>query len=420
MGLLDQFANLNPEQTQGLLAAASQILQQSGDPRRPFGIGQAMGAGIEAYQGSTEAARQRKLQEAQQAQMAQMRGLQMQDMQGGLDDRARTRAQEQSIANAARGAFRTPEQMASSLPGGPTNANAAQIPNMKPGFDQDSFIDQVMQIDPMRGLALRQQFAKQAPQIERVEVAMRDGVPVRVMTFKDGTERVSAFDPKADMVEQNIGGSIQWVDRNRVQNGQSVKRTLSPDSAASNALGWANYGLSKERVGIEREAAANKAKNEKAPTEFQGKSAAYGLRATEADKILSDIGGKYSPAAINSKQYMQDLPLVGGAAGALSNLSLSDNDQKAEQAQRDFVNAVLRQESGAAIAQPEFLNAKRQYFPQPGDSDAVIKQKSRNRSLAIQGLQTNAGRAAMTAAPAPVESGVPTDIIDLMNKYGGD
>jgi hypothetical protein len=248
-----------------------------------------------------------------------------------------------------------------------------------------------------------------------------DGKTVKVNWYKDGShEVISGMLPRDKLELANLGGKDVAYNPYGLTVGQTFQRTQSPDSAASNALGWANYGLSKERVGIEREAAANKAKTEKAPTEFQGKSAAYGLRATEADKILNEISGKYSPASINSKQYMQDLPLVGGAAGALSNMSLSDNDQKAEQAQRDFVNAVLRQESGAAIGQPEFLNAKRQYFPQPGDSDAVIKQKSRNRSLAIQGLQTNAGRAAMTAAPAPAESGVPTDIIDLMNKYGGD
>ena len=66
---------------------------------------------------------------------------------------------------------------------------------------------------------------------------------------------------------------------------------------------------------------------------------------------------------------------------------LSDNNKKAEQAQRDFVNAVLRRESGAVIAESEFANAQKQYFPQPGDSAAVEKlQKARNRQIAIQGL----------------------------------
>lgn len=136
----------------------------------------------------------------------------------------------------------------------------------------------------------------------------------------------------------------------------------------------------------------------KAPTEFQGKSAAFGARAEEADKVLGSLVGKYSPAAINSKSSVENTPLIGGLLGSAANkFALSDDDQKAEQAQRDFVNAVLRQESGAAIGPSEFDNARKQYFPQPGDGKGVIAQKDRNRKLAIQGLKSNAGRAAFEA-----------------------
>lgn len=127
-----------------------------------------------------------------------------------------------------------------------------------------------------------------------------------------------------------------------------------------------------------------------APTEFQGKAAMFGARAQEADRIITELGGKFSPAGINVKQAMGQTPLIGGALEAGGNLVLSDASQKAEQAQRDFVNAVLRLESGAAIANTEFDNAKKQYFPQPGDAPAVIQQKAQNRKLAIQGLMNNA------------------------------
>jgi len=36
-----------------------------------------------------------------------------------------------------------------------------------------------------------------------------------------------------------------------------------------------------------------------------------------------------------------------------------------EQAKKNFVNAVLRLESGAVISPSEFTNADKQYFPQP-------------------------------------------------------
>lgn len=124
-------------------------------------------------------------------------------------------------------------------------------------------------------------------------------------------------------------------------------------------------------------------------TEFQGKSAAFADRALLADQALSGLS--YDPAAINSKAAVGRTPLIGGALEAATNAMLSPENQQAEQAQRDFINAVLRQESGAAIGASEFDNARKQYFPQPGDSKEVIAQKAVNRKTAITGLQRNAG-----------------------------
>ena len=74
-------------------------------------------------------------------------------------------------------------------------------------------------------------------------------------------------------------------------------------------------------------------------------------------------------------------------AGAAANATFANpQEQQIEQAQRDFINAALRRESGAVISDAEFANARQQYFPQPGDSKQVIDQKRRNREMAIQGI----------------------------------
>lgn len=122
-------------------------------------------------------------------------------------------------------------------------------------------------------------------------------------------------------------------------------------------------------------------------TEGQAKANLFGTRMTEADKTLRELEGKYSPMAVNAKTAAEETPLIGGLLGATANAALGENGQMAEQAQRDFVNAVLRRESGAAIAASEFQNAKKQYLPQPNDSKAVLQQKARNRQLAIEGMQ---------------------------------
>lgn len=127
----------------------------------------------------------------------------------------------------------------------------------------------------------------------------------------------------------------------------------------------------------------------KAMTEFQSKAAGFADRAAEADAVLAGLN--YSPAAINSRAAVENVPLIGGALGAATNALLSPENQQAEQAQRNFINAVLRQESGAAIAASEFDNARKQYFPEPGDSPEKIAQKAENRRTTIAGLQRSAG-----------------------------
>lgn len=140
----------------------------------------------------------------------------------------------------------------------------------------------------------------------------------------------------------------------------------------------------------------------KAPTEFQAKSATYGARAKEAHDVMNELealtgGDAYNRLAATS--------LGGnGILNSAANPFMKESTQKAVQAQRDFINAVLRQESGAAIAPSEFSNGVRQYFPQPGDEPAVIEQKRRNRETAIMGFNNSAGNAAFEA-PAVKQPG---------------
>jgi hypothetical protein len=118
---------------------------------------------------------------------------------------------------------------------------------------------------------------------------------------------------------------------------------------------------------------------------------AIALRAREADQVLNTIGkkGEVQPGLI--KRTLESTPFIGEGLGTMANVTQSAAQQQVEQAQRNFVNAVLRQESGAVINEDEFNNAKKQYFPQPGDSDKVIKQKEQARKTTIKALETQAG-----------------------------
>lgn len=117
-------------------------------------------------------------------------------------------------------------------------------------------------------------------------------------------------------------------------------------------------------------------------TEGQAKANLFGTRMGEADKILNDLAAHGVKAPSLPQQVTGGQGLSGMAATALA----TPQQQQVDQAQRDFINAVLRRESGAAIAPSEFENARRQYFVQPGDSQQVIAQKARNRQTAIAGM----------------------------------
>lgn len=123
-------------------------------------------------------------------------------------------------------------------------------------------------------------------------------------------------------------------------------------------------------------------------TEQQSKDALFGARIQEANKILSALEAKDIKAPV-----MNSLPFGDKFSNALPSIlgGASAEQQQYVQAQRDFINAILRKESGAVIADSEFANAQKQYFPQIGDSSAVIAQKAKNRELAMKMIVGGAG-----------------------------
>jgi hypothetical protein len=126
-------------------------------------------------------------------------------------------------------------------------------------------------------------------------------------------------------------------------------------------------------------------------TESQGKATTFANRAAEADQILNTVGqgGKVQPGLL--KRVGESIPFVGEGLGTMLNVTQSSEQRRVEQAQRNFVNAILRQESGASISPSEFASAQKQYFPQPGEDAETIAQKAANRRTAIAGMAVQAG-----------------------------
>lgn len=131
--------------------------------------------------------------------------------------------------------------------------------------------------------------------------------------------------------------------------------------------------------------------------EGQGKAAGFTDRMLQSEGILSGVNGQGGVQGQGTSVYGAVLdsagnaPYVGGVTGAIANWMKPEDRQRFEQAKRDFVNAQLRRESGAAISASEFESANKQYFPMPGDSAAVIQQKAANRRSAIEAMGREGG-----------------------------
>jgi hypothetical protein len=113
----------------------------------------------------------------------------------------------------------------------------------------------------------------------------------------------------------------------------------------------------------------------------------------QAEEPIGKIKGLGLGSSLMNTEVGLNIPWAGIKPVRWPNAWKSEETQTFDQAKRNFVNAVLRKESGAVISPEEFKNADLQYFPQPGDKPEVIKQKAENRRLALESIKQSAGKA---------------------------
>jgi hypothetical protein len=140
-------------------------------------------------------------------------------------------------------------------------------------------------------------------------------------------------------------------------------------------------------------------------TEAQGNATAFGMRMAESNKLLKNLEDKGITNTGLIRQALGAtvgvLPLVGDKLQSAVKASMnplpgvlggpSSGQQEYDQAKQNFITAVLRKESGAAIGVSEFKTEDEKYFPQAGDTDKVIAQKQAARELAIKAMGIQAG-----------------------------
>jgi hypothetical protein len=154
-------------------------------------------------------------------------------------------------------------------------------------------------------------------------------------------------------------------------------------------------------------------------TESQGNATAYGMRMKEANAVLEPLekAGKTNTGLIKGVVggTVGLVPFIGekleDASGSIFNAlprvlgGLSPEQQQVMQARINFITAILRKESGAAIGANEFATAEKNYFPKPGDDAAAIAQKQQARKTAIRAMEIQAGPGAKQMGGAGVIPG---------------
>lgn len=113
-------------------------------------------------------------------------------------------------------------------------------------------------------------------------------------------------------------------------------------------------------------------------TEGQSKDAVYSTRAQGALEILDE----YDAELTSVTQRAMDRDPTGIIRGRQS-----EDFQKAKQAGDEFLQAILRKDTGAAITEQEQTLYGQTYLPQPGDGEDVLAQKRLSRRRALEAMK---------------------------------
>ncbi len=168
--------------------------------------------------------------------------------------------------------------------------------------------------------------------------------------------------------------------KQNIQNASSVEGLLSVPGASTYTKSkadrlseqLASVNLQKAQQSL-KEAATNLTSTGISPvtnkvfSEGQSKAGTFAVRMDQAEEELSDGRGVF-------------IPFIPGFAK-------SSERRQFEQAEQNFITAVLRRESGAAIADSEYDTAREVYIPTTTDDQDTLDQKAAARQAVLQGMK---------------------------------
>lgn len=484
-------------QRQAMLSAAAALLKSSGRSTTPVSLGQALGQGLEAGAAG--------YQQAQQGAIAQLLTKQKLDeykRQMALQDAAQKIAMGEGGAGVE--AVVTPQQAIAApvtpeLPAGPTVQRAEMIGQKVTGeapSQVDAAYNRYMKLADLFAISapekakVYQELAKtikptpktvgdiyrgaegkfyqrtetggrievpaaEAPIAKPIgdmkEVTDVSGKPVLVQRYDDGSiKSVEGFGVPRELVQVNLGGKIQFVDKNNIPANATYLTGMSPGEEARLKIEQANLQIALKRLNLSQAefargqydrvetadgfayvpkvpglpiipitgATGEQLTGKGAATEDQAKSAGFALRMGEATQLFNqpvldpmtnkpmvDANGKTitleqafgTPS--RTQAILRAIPSAGVTTG-VANLVESTGRQQYRQAQENWVTANLRAESGAVIGTDEMEKEIAKYFPQANDKLQTISQKAQARKSAELAMQVRGGPALKTIKKA--------------------
>ncbi|WP_326538497.1 hypothetical protein [Pseudorhodoferax sp.] len=297
---------------------------------------------------------------------------------------------------------------------------------------------------------LLEQAAKWAPQVHGMEVGMRNGQPVNVVTFKDGTQQVSAFAPEPKTHYLDTGGGILPLDaRTNQPLGAAFPKSLTPGERASNAVALGNLQVSRDRLALDREQpqymqteqgiVALPKRPGAGPIMAETVTGPNGEPLTAPLKQIPSSANTAIQTNLQNLQRARDaLALVRGQnvgtatgdrnatgwKGYLPNSILNRADPAgvdARAAIADLGSLTIHDRSGAAVTAAEFPRLA-PFIPQPTDDAATVEKKlqrfeevyqqevdalretySREQGYKPNPVLERAGRSAAQAMPLPAD-----------------
>lgn len=122
-------------------------------------------------------------------------------------------------------------------------------------------------------------------------------------------------------------------------------------------------------------------------TEGQSKDIAFLNRANAANNKLD---ADRTAALVSSKNLGRNVPFVGNALQ-------SSSSRQGGQIGKDFIAAVLRKDTGAAVTEQEFSFYSDIFLPQWGDDEASLKLKEQSRKSFLDGMRSGLSNGAALA-----------------------